>query len=244
MKLMSFALRNTKEILRDKLNIFFGLGFPLVILLLLTVIQSNVPVELFALDRLIPGIVLFGFSFVSLFSATIISKDRQSSLMMRLLGSPLRPTDFILGYTLPLLPLAILQALVCFIAAIILGLEFSWNIFLCIAVLIPATVLFIAIGLLCGTLLNDKQVGGVCGALLTNLSAWLSDTWFDVSLAGGAFEKIANALPFIHAVKAGRLALSGDYGGIMSELIWVIAYALVLTALAVIVFKAKMQKEE
>lgn len=241
MKMLAFASRNSREILRDRLNVIFGLGFPLIVLLLLTLIQSNVPVELFELNKLTPGVAVFGLSFVSLFSATVISKDRSSSLMLRLYSSPLRPADYILGYTLPLLPMSIAQSLICFAVAILLGLEWSVNILLSIVVLIPAMIVFIAIGLICGTLLNDKQVGGVCGALLTNLTAWLSDIWFDVSLVGDVFEKIANALPFIHAVKAGRYAYSGEYSAIMPELWWVIGYAAVLTLIAVAVFKRKMK---
>ena len=112
-----------------------------------------------------------------------------------------------------------------------------------IVVLIPAAMVFIALGLLCGSLFNDKQVGGVCGALLTNLSAWLSGTWFDVKLVGGAFEAIANALPFIHAVNSGRAALSGDYAGIFPDLWWVIGYAVALTVLAIVVFTHKMNSD-
>lgn len=241
MKMRAFASRNSREILRDRLNVIFGLGFPLIVLLLLTLIQSNVPVELFELNKLTPGVAVFGLSFVSLFSATVISKDRSSSLMLRLYSSPLRPADYILGYALPLLPMSIAQSLICFAVAILLGLEWSVNILLSIVVLIPAMIVFIAIGLICGTLLNDKQVGGVCGALLTNLTAWLSDIWFDVSLVGDVFEKIANALPFIHAVKAGRYAYSGEFAAIMPELWWVIGYAAVLTLIAVAVFKRKMK---
>lgn len=241
MKMRAFASRNSREILRDRLNVIFGLGFPLIVLLLLTLIQSNVPVELFELNKLTPGVAVFGLSFVSLFSATVISKDRSSSLMLRLYSSPLRPADYILGYTLPLLPMSIAQSIICFVVAVLLGLEWSVNILLSIVVLIPAMIVFIAIGLICGTLLNDKQVGGVCGALLTNLTAWLSDIWFDVSLVGDVFEKIANALPFIHAVKAGRYAYSGEYSAIMPELWWVIGYAAVLMLIAVVVFKRKMK---
>ena len=241
MKMRAFASRNSREILCDRLNVIFGLGFPLIVLLLLTLIQSNVPVELFELNKLTPGVAVFGLSFVSLFSATVISKDRSSSLMLRLYSSPLRPADYILGYTLPLLPMSIAQSIICFVVAMLLGLEWSVNILLSIVVLIPAMIVFIAIGLICGTLLNDKQVGGVCGALLTNLTAWLSDIWFDVSLVGDVFEKIANALPFIHAVKAGRYAYSGEYSAIMPELWWVIGYAAVLMLIAVVVFKRKMK---
>ena len=241
MKMCAFASRNTKEILRDRLNVIFGLGFPLIVLLLLTLIQSNVPQELFPLRKLTPGIAVFGLSFVSLFSATVISKDRSSSLMLRLYSSPMRPADYILGYTLPLLPMSIAQSLICFAAALALGLEWSVNILLSIAVLVPAMLLFIAVGLICGTLLNDKQVGGICGALLTNLSGWLSGVWFDLALVGGAFEKAARVFPFVHAADAAREAIAGNYAAIPEHLTVVLLYAVILFILAAVIFRKKMK---
>lgn len=241
MRMSCFASRNTKEMLRDKLNLMFGIGFPLVLLLLLTAIQANIPVSLFGLPQLTPGIAVFGLSFVSLFSATLISKDRASSFMARLLASPLTASDFIFGYTLPMLPMAVAQSAVCYIAAIILGMEPTVNILLSLAVMLPADVMFIALGLLCGTVLTDKQVGGICGALLTNLTAWLSGTWFDLNLVGGVFKKVADLLPFVHAVDAGRAALSGDCAAILPELWWVIGYMIAACAAAIICFNAKMR---
>lgn len=241
MRMLWFARRCALEMLRDKVNIFFGLGFPLGVMLLLTAIQANVPVSLFELPFLTPGIGVFGLSFVSLFSATLISRDRASSFMSRLLASPLTPGDFILGYTLPMLPLSVLQTLVCYAAAMALGMKWTPNILAAAAAALPAMVFFIAVGLLCGTIFTDKQVGGVCGALLTNLTAFLSGTWFDVKLAGGVFESIAGALPFIHAVNAARAALSGDWSGIMPELWWVIGWASAMCAAAVWCFGKKMR---
>ncbi len=243
MKTLAFASRNSKEILRDRLNLAFGIGFPVVLLLLLSAIQSNIPVELFVIDHLAPGIAVFGLSFISLFSGMLIAKDRTSSFMLRLFTSPLTSSHFIFGYTLPLVPMAILQVAVCFIVAFFLGLTVSINVLLTIIVLIPAAVLFIAIGLLCGSLFNDKQVGGVCGALLTNLSAWLSGTWFDLDLVGGTFKGVADALPFVHAVKAGRAALSGNYSSIFPDLWWVIGYAVVIMAIAILIFMKKMNSD-
>jgi ABC-2 type transport system permease protein len=243
MRTRALALRNYKEMVRDKLNIVFGLGFPVIIMLLLSLIQSNIPVSLFEIDRLTPGIAVFGLSFISLFSGMLIAKDRVSSFMLRLFTSPLTAENFILGYTIPLLPLAIAQIAVCFIVALLLGLEVSVSILMSILVLLPAALLFIAIGLLCGSVFTDKQVGGICGALLTNLSAWLSGTWFDVNLVGGAFKAIANALPFIHAVNAGRAALAGNYGAIFPDLWWVIGYAAVMMGLAIAVFTHKMNSD-
>jgi len=243
MRLLAFSSRNAKEMLRDRLNLCFGIGFPLVLLFLLSLIQKNVPVDLFSIEKLAPGVAVFGFSFIALFSGTLIAHDRGSSLMLRLLSSPLRAREFILGYALPLVPMAAAQAAVCFAAALLLGLPFSWRILLTIAVSLPAALFFIAIGLLCGSVFTDKQVGGVCGALLTNVSAWLSGTWFDVALLGGGFRKFAYALPFVHAVNAGRAALSGSFGGIFPDLWWVIGWAAAAFFAAVMVFRRKMRED-
>ena len=120
MKMLTFAGRNTKEILRDPINLFFGLGFPLVLILLLSAIQANIPVPLFEIQHLTPGVTVFGLSFMTLFSATLIAKDRGSSLLRRLYTTPLTPLDFILGYTLPILPIAVAQSVVWYIVALVL----------------------------------------------------------------------------------------------------------------------------
>lgn len=243
MRMLTFAARNTKEILRDPLNLAFGLGFPLVLMVLLSAIQANVPVKLFEIQHLTPGITVFGLSFMTLFSATIISKDRGRSLLQRLYTTPLTPVDFILGYTLPIVPIAVAQCVVCYIAAVILGLEVTVNILYAVIFIMPVSILFIALGLLFGSILNDKQVGGICGALLTNLSAWLSGTWFDLDLVGGAFQKIAYALPFVHAVEMERTILAGSFTGIFPHIWWVLGYAIITLAAAVLLFLRQMKRQ-
>lgn len=241
MKTIVFANRNQKEILRDPLNLAFALGFPLVVLFLLSAIQANLPQPIFPINTLAPGIAVFGLSFISLFSGMLIAKDRSTSFLIRLMASPLTASDFIFGYVLPLIPLALVQSAICLSAALIFGLDPSPRLLLVLVVLLPTALLFIAIGLLAGTVLNDKQVGGICGALLTNLSAWFSGTWFDLDLVGGTFKKIAYLLPFAHAVDAGKAALTGDFGLIMPHLGWVIGYAGVIMAVAIVVFRQKMK---
>ena len=242
MRMWTFAGRNTKEILRDPLNLAFGLGFPLALLLLLRVIQANIPVSLFEIGHLTPGIAVFGLSFLTLFSATVIAKDRGSALLQRLYTTPMTPADFILGYTLPMIPIAIAQCAVCYGAAILLGLDIAVNVVYAVLVIVPVSVLYIALGLLCGSALNDKQVGGICGALLTNLSAWLSGIWFDLDLVGGVFKKIAYCLPFVHAVELERAVLAGKFLDALPHLWWVLGYALVLLVLAVALFLRQMKK--
>ena len=243
MKMLTFAKRNAKEILRDPLTLGFMFGFPLVLILILSAIQANIPVSLFEIGHLTPGISVFGLSFMTLFSATVISKDRSSSLLQRLYTTPMKPLDFILGYTLPIIPIAVLQSIVCYAVATILGLDVTPSIFPAIASIIPISLLYISIGLLCGSVLTDKQVGGICGAMLTNLSAWLSGTWFDLDLVGGVFKKIAYSLPFVHAVELQRELLAGNFSGIFPHIWWVLGYSAITLSAAVVMFLRQMRRQ-
>ena len=236
MRMLTFAERNTKEILRDPINLAFGLGFPLVLLLLLSSLQANLPVSLFEIDTLTPGITVFGLSFITLFSATLIAKDRESALLQRLYTTPLTGFNFILGYMLPLLPIAVGQTVICYLFAIPLGLTVSVNIVYAVIGIIPMAVFNIALGILCGSIFGVKQVGGICGALLTNLSAWLSGVWFDLKLAGGFFEKIANMLPFVHAAETEKALFSGTPELAWAHILPVLLYSIILTVLAVLCF--------
>lgn len=235
MRSLVFAKRTTKEILRDPLSLAFGLGFPIVLLLLMTAIQKNIPVSIFELETLTPGITVFGLSFISLFSATLVSKDRGGSLIARLRSSPMTGSDFILGYLLPLLPMAVAQMVITYAVAMLLGLSGSVRVLYAMAAQIPISLFFIAIGLIFGCCFSEKQVGGLCGALLTNLSAWLSGAWFDLRLVGGAFEKIAYLLPFANATDAGRAALSGDFSAFFGPFLITCIYGVLGLAAAILI---------
>lgn len=242
-RMLSFANRTMKEILRDPLTLGFGLGFPVILLLLLSLIQANIPVEMFEITHLAPGITIFGLSFITLFSAQLIAKDRTSSLLTRLYTTPLKATDFILGYLLPIIPLCLAQTVICYILAMILGMQFSINIIWATLMNLVPSFFYIALGLLCGSALTEKQVGGICGALLTNLSAWISGIWFDIQMLGKVFMRIANALPFIHAVELERAMAIGDFKAAVPHLWWVLGYGIVIMIIAIAIFLRQMHRQ-
>ena len=242
-RMLTFAKRTLNEILRDPLTVFFGLGFPLVILLLLSLIQANIPIPMFELHHLTPGITVFGLAFMTLFAAQLVCHDRESAFLTRLYTTPLQGHEFILGYLLPVMPLCVAQSIVCYIAAIIMGLPFSMNVVWAILMNLVPSLFFVSMGLLCGSVMTDKQVGGICGALLTNLTAWLSGVWFDISNLGSAISKFANLLPFIHAVELERAVLAGNLSTALPHLIWVIGYAIVMLVFAVLMFLRQMKKQ-
>lgn len=241
MKLFVFSSRTLKEIIRDPLSLFFGLVFPIFLLILLTLMNQNIPGDIFDINELTPGIAVFGLSFMALFAGQIIAKDRASELLTRLFTTPMEARDFILGYTLPLLPMSLLQTVFCFITALFLGMEFKWTVIFAIISTLPIGIVFISTGLLLGSILSEKAVGGILGALMTNVTALFSGAWFSVELVGGIFEKIAYVLPFYHAVEMSRAAMDGQYSEMLPHIWWVIGYGLVISIGAVYVFRKKMK---
>ncbi|MEH7459973.1 ABC transporter permease [Bacillus sp. JJ1127] len=240
MRYLAFASRNRKEILRDPLTLLFGIVLPIIIMCLFSIMQKNMPFDLYSIESLTPGVIVFSFSFITLFSGMLIGKDKSSSFLMRIFASPMSASDYMIGYALPLLPVAILQIVICFISAFFLGLSFNANVLGVVILLIIIAMLYIGFGLLLGTYFTDKQVGGIF-AIFVNLTAWLSGTWFKLDMIGGAFKTIAYALPFAHAVDATRFALSGEYGDLVVPLLWVVGYTIIIFVIAVLGFKRKMK---
>lgn len=249
MRWLAFTKRTAKEIILDPLTIAFGLGMPVALLLLLSAINSGIPEGYgpanFKIENLTPGINVFAMSFLTLMAGLLLSKDRGSSLLQRLLTTPLTAVDYIIGYMVPLIPIALLQGVVCYGFAMILGLSFTANIFLAILISMIPALLFTSLGLLLGTVLNEKQVGGICGALVTNLTAWLSGAWFSLNMVGGAFKTVGQILPFYHAVEMQKAILHGNYSGIFTEgHIWVVlGYTIILCVLAIVLFTSKMREK-
>lgn len=247
-RMLFFARRNALEILRDPISLFFGILFPVLLLAVLSLINSAIPADanmsLYEIQTLAPGIASFGLCFLSLFSSMLVAKDRCSSFMLRLRTSPLRPWEYIAGYCLPMLPMALAQSVICSFAAIPMGLTPSFNIFAMTIGLLPTACLFISLGLLVGSVLSEKAVGGICGALLTNLSGWLSGTWFSVEMIGGAFETVCKILPFYPSALAAKALLNGQWGDAIRNIGIVSAWAVAAFISAVLIFTRKMKSDQ
>jgi len=247
-RIFLFAKRNIKEILRDPVNFFFSLGFPLALLILLSIINNSIPAEakntMFKIKNLAPGLAMFGSVFMALFAGMLLSKDRTSSFLMRLFTSPMTAPDFILGYTLPMMVMMIAQATITFLVAGTFELDININILFAVIITALTSLLFVGTGLFFGSVLNEKAVGGVCCALLTNVTGWLSGVFIPVDLIGGPLKMITNILPFYHSVQTIREVLNGNFHNIPPHLAVVTGYTVVIFALAIIVFNRKMNGEK
>ena len=244
MKMLTFSKRCCKEILRDPLNLGFGLGFPLILLLLLSALQANIPVSLFEIDSLTPGITIFGLSFMTLFSATLIAKDRETAFLQRLYTTPLTGLDFIMGYMLPILPIALGQTVICYLFAMPLGLTIRIQIIYAILGILPMAIFYIALGLLFGTLFNEKSAPGVC-SIIISLGSFLGSIWFDAEGTGGVLLKISQCLPFHYCTKSVRAAmqLHTGFDALWMPVLVTSASAALLVVAASVAFRMKMKAD-
>ena len=238
MRMLNFAKRNFKELIRDPLSLVFEIALPLFLLFIFQ--QFNIPSDNYKIENFTPGIILFGFSFVTLFTATLISKDRTSSLLIRLGTSPMKSSDYILGYILSLLPIIIIQDTLFFIVAIILGLSFSINIVCTILISIIVSILFIALGILIGSLVSERGTGGI-GSIVVQLVCFTSGMYFPKESVGSAFALVCKLLPFESCLNIIKGILNNNLEIIsMGNIIIFSVYTVFILILSIIAFKNKM----
>jgi len=252
-RMLAFADRNRKEILRDPLSYIFCLAFPLAMLVVMTLVNASIPKEagmtVFRIDNLAVGIAVFGQTFVMLFTGLTVSKDRSGSFLVRMYATPMESSDFTLGYLLPMLVIALAQNLLIYLASLVISLITGpainpLGLLVSLVTLIPSAVMFICIGLLFGTLFSEKAAPGLC-SIIISLSSFLGCVWFDADHTGGVMLTICRVLPFYYCTRAGRSAVRLDFGmdTWVIPLLIVVLCAVALAAVSSLVFRSKMKAD-
>ncbi len=251
MKSKVFAVRTWKEIMRDPLSYIFCLGFPLVMLVIMSIIDKSIPAEagmqVFRIRNLAPGIAYFGLTFVMLFTSVQVSKDRTTALLLRLYASPMKPVEYMFGYTMPVVVLAIVQMVICFGVSCVIGLctgdsLFASEIMLSVLALLPSVFLFVGVGILFGTLVNEKAAPGLC-SILISAAGMIGGIWMDIDSLGGAIKTAARMLPFYYGVSLARFPFRESAEGVTEHLLWTMICGVMVYGLAVMVFRSKMKKD-
>ena len=238
MRTINFAKRNFKELIRDPLSLVFEIVLPLFLLFIFQ--QFDIPAQNYRLENFTPSIILFGFSFISLFTATLVAKDRTSSFLIRLGTSPMKSKDYILGYILSLLPIVLIQNVLFFAVAILLGLSFSINIIFTILVSMVISIFFISLGILIGSLVSEKGTGGL-GSIVVQLVCFTSGMYFPKEMIGGVFDIICKSLPFEACLNIIQGLLHNDFSNLkIIHIIVFLIYFIGVTLLSIIAFKKKM----
>jgi ABC-2 type transport system permease protein len=241
MKFYSLANRNLKEVYRDPVSLLMGLFLPIVLLILFASIQKNIPLEIFSPQSLTPGIIVFCYAFLIMFSSILLAKDRQSFFLVRLFTTPLKPSDYILAYLIPFIPIAISQAAICMIVGFILGATFT-NIAGATLFFILFSITCVSIGIILGALFTVNQVSGIGSIFITAIGLF-SGAWIDLKMVGGIFETIGYALPFAHAVDVSKKLLSGSgFADISNSFYIILIYTITLFFLSILSFRYAMKR--
>ena len=251
MKSIVFASRIGKEIRRDALSYIFCLGFPVIMLAIMSVLDSSIPTQanmtVFHIYNLAPGISYFGLTFVMLFTSIQVSKDRTTALLLRLYASPMKAVDYVIGYTLPVCILGIVQMVICYAAAFVVGLCKGYTfsvpeILFSMLLLLPSMFMFIGVGILFGSAVNEKAAPGLCSIIISAVGM-IGGIWMDIDGIGGVIKKVAEVLPFYHGVTLARMPFAENFQGMPLHMIWTIGFGIVFYVMAVIVFTSKMKKD-
>ena len=238
MRMIYFAKRNFKELVRDPLSLIFEIALPLFLLFIFQ--QFNIDADNYKLENFTPSIILFGFSFITLFSATLIAKDRTSSLLIRLGTSPMKSKDYILGYILSLLPIVLIQNILFFITALLMGLKCTISIIPTILVSMIISIFFISLGILIGSLVSEKATGGL-GSLVVQLVCFTSGMYFPKDMIGGFFAFICKILPFEACLNIIQGTRQKEFSNVtLTNIIVLSIYFIIVIILSIIIFKKKM----
>lgn len=236
MRIFNFAVRNFKEIIRDPLSLVFAICLPLVLLIVFQ--QINIPSDSYNIENFTPGIIVFSFSFITLFTATLVAKDKSTQLLTRLMVSPMKPYEYVLGYILALIPVVFMQSILFYICALIFKLKFNIGIIFAILISIVISILFIVIGIFIGSLVNEKAASGV-SSIIIQLVAFTSGMYFDSSMLGDGFNLVCEVLPFKHTLNIIKGFQNLNFNEMLVSFIIFFIYLLISIVITSIVFKKK-----
>ncbi len=187
-----------------------------------------------------PGIAVFGLMILIATGAEIIAGDREKGFLARMLTTPARPWDFILGYSLPFIPVLIISALIYLGVGMAMGLTIVGNLGHAFLIFFLIGLCSVGIGMIVGSLIKSESQAGVCWIFIVPL-AMISGAWFSVEGMPSAVKSVAGAFPFIHAIDASRAVINGfSLSAIMPDLYWLVGWAVVLFAAGIVLFRRTM----
>ena len=193
-----------------------------------------------AVNFYFPGIAVYGLMILIATAAEIIAGDREKGFLSRMFTTPARPSDFILGYSLPFIPVLIISALVYLGVGMALGLTIVGNLGHAFLIFFLIGLCAIGVGMIVGSLIKSESQAGISWLFIVPM-AMISGAWFTVDRMPSALKSIAGALPFIHAIDAARAVVNGSsFSAITLDIYWLVGWAVVLFAVGIVLFRRTM----
>ena len=244
-RIVTLTKRNIKEILRDPLSLIFTLALPLFMEILFYLIFHDLT-EQFQMKYLAPGIVVFSQAFLTLFTGLLLSTDKNTSFLTRLYVSKAKSYEFIFAYALSVLPITLVQSLLFFLVGGIFDTSlFGLGMILAIVLSVVTSLFFIGMGILFGSICNEKSIGGVSSIVIVGQSV-LSGMWFPVDGLNEGMITFMNVLPFRNAtmlIQNMIIGVNDSFNDFILPLLIVLGYTVLAFVVAILVFKNKMKEK-
>lgn len=203
----------------------------------------HIETEIDYMDFIGPGIIVFGILIIIPTAARTMVLDKEKGMLARLLTTPTRPIDFILGYSVGLVLIAAAQIIIIMVATWLFGLNMTGNPFLAFFVFLLTSMCCIGIGMVVASLTKtENQAEPLCWLFAMPLAA-LSGCWFSIELMPSYLRTFANVFPFAHTVEASRAILIRGVGleAISYDFFFLVGWAMAIFVIGVILFRRSMR---
>jgi ABC-2 type transport system permease protein len=187
------------------------------------------------IDFLLPGIVAMSIMQMAVFSVAFVFTDyKEKGILKRLLATPMKPQQFVTAQVVTRLILAVLQAgILLSVGALIFKSHIYGNPFL-----ILLTVL-LGLGFTISGLSKTVDAVPAIANVIVFPMLFLSGIFFPTSSMPNWLQHVVTYLPLQPFAKALRdiVANGAGFNAVKGDLMWVLAWAVVLVVLAVITFR-------
>lgn len=174
-----------------------------------------------------------------------ISQEREVGTLDGMMVAPINRLSVILGKTLAQMARGILQGVLILVLAMALfGVTVHGSIFLVFALLLLGVFSFVGLGVVLTSFAKDQETAVMMMTTIMFPMMFLSGVFFPVEQMPWFMQSISKFLPLTYVADALRkvMVLGADIPAITTELSILIVFGVVMTAIAVPVFKRAMTK--
>ena len=174
-----------------------------------------------------------------------ISQEKEVGTMDGMMVAPINRLSIILGKTLAQTARGLLQGVILMALAITLfGVTIQGNIFLVFGLLLLGVFSFVGLGIVMTSITSDQQTATMLMTTLMFPMMFLSGVFFPVQQMPWYMQDISKVLPLTYATDALRrvMVLGAGIPDISTELMILVAFGIVMTAIAVPVFRRAMTR--
>jgi len=174
-----------------------------------------------------------------------ISQEKEVGTMDGMMVAPISRLSIILGKTLAQTARGLLQGVIIMVLATVLfGVTIQGNILLVFGLLLLGVFSFVGLGIVLTSFTSDQQTATMLMTTLMFPMMFLSGVFFPIQQMPWYMQDISKLLPLTYAADALRkvMVLGATIPDIASELAILIAFGIVMTAIAVPVFRRAMTR--